>query len=212
MANRYLMKFKGKYRILPELDKVTHDFPRDKSGEIVEEYNDLYISCQHGNKIYVYGHKDGNGKVVWLTAYIPSLRRGRNIKEELDKKNAEYTDYFESDSEVTFDFKAKDVDMIAELLKAKVNGANISPFSVKNLPKSNLTLPNELMEEYKEISAIVQKNDILVLHKITTEFLASKLEKKYKAFDKKFNYKTDMKKNLLSRDPKTYIWTNILII
>lgn len=52
MANHYLMKYKGTYRILPELDQNTHDIPRNKRGEIMEGYDDIYIACQNGNKIY----------------------------------------------------------------------------------------------------------------------------------------------------------------
>lgn len=55
MANHYLMKYKGTYRILPELDQNTHDIPRNKRGEIMEGYDDIYIACQNGNKIYTYG-------------------------------------------------------------------------------------------------------------------------------------------------------------
>lgn len=119
MANHYLMKYKGTYRILPELDQNTHDIPRNKRGEIMEGYDDIYIACQNGNKIYTYGHMNGNSKVVWLTAYIPSIGRGRNIKKVLDEQQIEYIEYRESDVEVEFRFKAKDIDTIAILLKAK---------------------------------------------------------------------------------------------
>ena len=126
---QYLLKFKGRYRILPELDLGTNDFPRDKNGEISKEYDDIYIACQYGNRIYNYG------KGI-LYAYIPSIGRGRNIRKALDKQGILYTDYNETDEEVEFKFKAKDIEPIATLLKAKTNGANISPFSKKNLPKA----------------------------------------------------------------------------
>ena len=80
--SHYLMKYKGTYRILPELDVDTHDFPRDANGEIADGYDDLYISCYYGNKIFMYGH-DVNKRAI-LSAYIPSLGRGRNIKKVLD--------------------------------------------------------------------------------------------------------------------------------
>ena len=98
MANCYLMKYKGTYRILPTLDKETNDFPRTANGEIDDTYDDLYISCQYGNKIFVWGH-DTNGRVL-LQAYIPSITRGRNIKKSLDGQNISYTNYFETDEEV----------------------------------------------------------------------------------------------------------------
>lgn len=74
----YLMKYKGTYRVLPELDKVYHDLPRDIHGNIEHDDVELYISCQYGNTIKEWGH-DTNGRML-LQAYIPSIGRGRNIK------------------------------------------------------------------------------------------------------------------------------------
>ena len=190
MANHYLMKYKGIYRILPELDQNTHDIPRDRRGEIMEGYDDIYIACQNGNKIYTYGHMNGNSKVVWLTAYIPSIGRGRNIKKVLDEQQIEYIEYRESDIEVEFRFKAKDIDTIATLLKAK-----------------NVEIPSEEIERYRTISAQVDKSDLLIIYKITTSFLTAVLEKKCKKKDKSFDVKSDMKKCLMSRQIKEYIWT-----
>ena len=202
MAN-YLLKYKGQYRILPEIDQSTNDFPRNGDGSIID--NDIYIACQYGNKISLYGHK-GNQKEVWLIAYIPSIGRGRNIKKALDEQSILYTDYLETDSEVEFHFKAKDIEPIAKLLKAKTSGANISPFSSKNLPKSKTEIPSEEIERYKEISAKVSKEDLLIIHKITQTFLSSVLEKKVKKSDKSFDFKTDMKLMCLSRQTKEYIY------
>ena len=197
------MKYKGTYRILAELDQDTNDFPRDSSGNIDEDYDDLYISCQNGNKIKS-AYLENNRML--LSAYIPSLGRGRNIKKELDKEGIFYTDYEETDAEVLFLFKAKDIEPIAKLMKAKTSGANISPFSVKNLPKANIQIPTEEIERYKEITSVIQKGDLLFIHRVTTAFLTDILEKKSKKSSKDFNYKTDMKKLKLSRQAKEYIW------
>ena len=201
----YLMKYKGTYRILPELDLETNDFPRDANGEIDKSYDDLYISCQQGNKIYAYGQDDN--KKMLLIAYIPSVGRGRNIKKVLDKDKIFYSDYNESDIEVWFKFKAKDIEEVAKLLKVRTNGADISPFSKKNLPKTKLVeIPTDKIDEYKGITSVVLKNDLLIIHKITTAFLTDILEKKSKKNNKGFDYKTDMKKMMLSRQTKEYIW------
>jgi len=200
------MRFKGTYRILPELDVNTHDFPRDANDEIDDGYDDLYISCYYGNKIFMYGH-DVNKRAI-LSAYIPSLGRGRNIKRVLDDKAIPYTDYLESDSEVCFNFKAKDIEEVAKLLKAKTAGADISPFSVKNLPKNkDVEIPSDEIERYREITSKVQKGDLLLIHKITSDFLSAVLQKRYTKYDKKFDYKRDMKKLMLARQIKEYIWT-----
>lgn len=204
MSN-YLMKYKGIYRVLPVLDEVYHDLPRDKEGNICHEEVELYIACQNENKITEYG-KDGSNRMV-LRAYIPSIGRGRNIRKALDTKCIPYTDYLETDEEVEFRFKAKDIEPIAELMKAKTGGANISPFSTKNLPKADVEIPTEEIERYKAVVAEVEKGDLLIIHRITTDFLSSFLEKRCKKLDKRFSYSVDMKKMMMSRMAKEYIWT-----
>lgn len=111
--------FKGKYRIVPELSPYTHDVPREEDGSVDKSFDDLYIKCSYGNKIYYYGH----GTFV---AYIPSKIRGNNIVKELDKNNILFYDLHIYDSEVEFKFKAADMDTVADLLKANlVNGTGI---------------------------------------------------------------------------------------
>lgn len=201
----YLMKYKGTYRVLPVLDEVYHDLPRDNSGNINHEEVELYIACQYGNKITEYG-KDGSNRMV-LRAYIPSIGRGRNIRKALDSHNIPYTNYLETDEEVEFRFKAKDIESIAELLKVKTGGANVSPFSTKNLPKADVEIPTAEIERYKTVVAEVQKDDLLIIHRITTDFLSNILEKKYRKLDKKFSYTIDMKKMMMGRMTKEYIYT-----
>lgn len=198
---QYLLKYKGKYRVLPELCLDTGDFPRDYNGNIDEDYDDLYISCQHGNKIKS-AHLDESRRML-LFAYIPSIGRGRNIKKAIDEQGIWYEDYEETDAEVTFFFKAKDIEPVAKLMKARTTGANISPFSDKNLPKnSDVKIPTELMNEYKAISSKVDRKDLLIIGRITKSFLADILAKKLK-----IDYRADMKKLHMSRQTKEYIYT-----
>lgn len=204
--SHYLMKYKGIYRVLPVLDEVYHDLPRDNGGNISHEEVELYIACKYGNKITEYG-KDNSNRMV-LRAYIPSIGRGRNIKKSLDARDIKYTNYLETDEEVEFRFKAKDIEPIAELLNVKTGGANISPFSNKNLPKADVEIPMEEIERYKAITAEVQKADLLIIHRITSDFLSNILEKKYKKLKgKQFDLNTDMKKMKMSRMSKEYIWS-----
>lgn len=193
-------KFKGKYRILPELDLETNDFPRDSNGSIADGYDDLYISCLHGNKIYYYGH----GIFV---AYIPSLIRGHNVIKALDKIGFEYFDYREYDSEVEFKFKGTKMDTVAELLKARTFGAGISPFSSKNLPKARVSIPEEEIKKYRNVISEVKKEDYLTLHKFTQNFLKDVLQKTLKKQNKDFDYLTDMKHMKMARMAKEYIYT-----
>lgn len=198
MAN-YLMRYKGKYRLLCELDQNTNDFPRDDNGNI--EDIDMYISCQHGNRIYNFGH----GKLI---AYIPSLGRGRNITKALKENSVEYTNYIETDEEVEFRFKATDIEIVAELMKAKTSGASISPFSSKNLVKrKDIIIPQEEVDKYKEIISVIDKKDLLIINRITKQFI-NNMEKSLKKStkDKAFDIKKDMKKSMLSRQSKEYIY------
>lgn len=203
MSN-YLKKYQGKYRLKLEIDKATNDFPRNDDGSI--EDIDMYIECRNGNRITTYGHIE-NKKVVWLTAYIPSIGRGHNIVNTVKEMGIEIVDLRETDEEVLFKFKAKDIEQIAELLKAKTSGASISPTSSKNLPiNKDIEIPTDKITRYKDILGLVGKGDLLVIHRLTTSFLSDILEKKYKKKDKSFQYNTDMKKMCLSRQAKEYIY------
>ena len=204
MAN-YILKFKGCYRLKAEIDQNTMDFVRREDGSI--EDIDVYIDCRYGNRIYTFGHIN-NAKPVWLIAHIPSIKRGRNIVEVLKEKNIELVDILENDKEVEFKFKAADIEIVAELMKAKTSGCNISPFSVKNLPKSDVEIPTEEIARYKEITSVVPKTDLLLISKLTNEFLENILQKTIRRItqDKKYDYKSDMKKLMLARQIKEFIW------
>ena len=190
-----------------EIDGSTNDFPKDYNGHIND--TDVYIACQYGNKIMTYGHIDGK-RDVWLIGYVPSIGRGHNIIKALKEQNIEYIDYRETDEEVEFKFKPKDIEIIAKLMKAKTNGSNISPFSTKNLPSSDVEIPTEKIARYKEITGIIPKNDLLFIHRVTNQFLEDILQKRLRRSRKKgsstFNYENDMKKLKMSRQVKQYIF------
>lgn len=214
--SRYLMKYKGQYRIKPNLDLELNDFPRDENGGIDSSYDDIYIKCANGSQIYHHGRST-------LVAYIPSLGRGRNILiaiakdlkliDEEDKSrdykslyqilNEDKTvfDIIETDEEVEFKFNAKNIELIAKYLKPQTSGADISPFSSKNLPKSSYTIPKDDLEEYLEITNSVPQSDKLLIGHITKRFMDDILskDKLYKTID----VKTDMRKKCLKS--KEYI-------
>lgn len=205
MANYLTTHYKGKYRILPELCEDTNDFPRDENGGIDEDTG-VYITCQYGSKIWYWGLNESRRAV--LGAYIPSLGRGRNIKKAMKKEKINFFNYDESDEEVIFFFPATEIEKIAELIKPKTSGANISPFSNRNLPKADVEIPIEKIEEYKKISSRVGKSDMLVIKNANNAFLSDILEKtlKKQLKDKKFSYKEDMRKLKMSRQVKEYIY------
>lgn len=208
MSNRYMMKYKGKYRLLSPIDTETNDFPRTPNRD-VEEDLEIYIVCQHGSRIYAYG-TDGH-KEMQLAAYVPSLGRGRNIRKAMDKEEIEYYAYDETDEEVRFLFSSNDIEKVAKLLKAKINGANISPMSKRNLPKDNsVTIPDDDMAMYKNVTSSINSGNMVRLKSLNKSFMDNVLAKKLKENPrarKPFDYKTDMRKMRMSRSIKEYIWS-----
>ena len=211
MAN-YMMRYKGKYRVLCELDMDTNDFPRNSDGKIDDDVG-LYIPCKYNGKIYAYGRE---GKYMQLCAYIPSRTRGRNIKKQMDKDKVSYHHYDETDEEVSFLFPSTEIDIVAKLVGAKVSGANISPFSTRNLSKNkDIKIPEEDMGKYKNIVKTINKNNMYQIRIVTNNFLNNVLQRKERKKDKNFDWKADSKRMKLSRQLKEYIymkgyWNNFI--
>lgn len=204
----FIKQYKGKYRLKCHIDQSTNDFPRDSSGSI--ETNDVYIKCKYGCQIYHYG-KD------ILVAYIPSIGRGHNILKSLGKElcnieyNIDYCDYnylyrtlynqgtilyiMENDEEIEFRFRSGSIDIISKYLQPQTFGASIDPFSTKNLPKSNYTIPLEDLQEYKDIVSNISRDDILIISQITRRFINNILAKNNQYRSK--NIKAEMRKSML---------------
>lgn len=207
-----MMRYKGKYRVLCELDMDTNDFPRNSDGKIDDDVG-LYIPCKYNGKIYAYGRE---GKYMQLCAYIPSRTRGRNIKKQMDKDKVPYHHYDETDEEVSFLFPSTEIDIVAKLVGAKVSGANISPFSTRNLSKNkDIKIPEEDMGKYKNIVKTINKNNMYQIRIVTNNFLNNVLQRKERKKDKNFDWKADSKRMKLSRQLKEYIymkgyWNNFI--
>lgn len=176
------MRYKGKYRLRTPICERTNNFPREYNGQLAE--NDVYIDCQNKVTISSYGHGI-------LEVYIPSLGRGRNIvkaiKHAFQDENI-ILKLVETDEEVIFQFHAKYMEQLEPYLKPKTNGADRSPFSTKNLPKTKYNIPDEELVAYKEIVQKIGKNRIIELVHITNDYLKSLTNKKY-TFD---DLKADM--------------------
>lgn len=205
MANYLVTKFRGKYKLMPDIDISTNDFARDCDGVIDEDM--VYISCYYDTKVYYWGLNDSHRGV--LIAYIPSKQRGNNIKKEMKKQKIEVIDFDQSDSETTIKFLASDADAVIEMLKPKMSGLKTSVFSSKNLPKSNVSIPSENIEEYKAITSKLGKTDMLLIKNINDRFLTDILEKslRKKTKNNKLSVREDMKKNKMSRQFKEYVFT-----
>ena len=129
-----------------------------------------------------------------MLAYIPSLGRGRNITRNDVIKDLIF-DVEETDSEVLFKFKDKNMKEIMSVLHPKTSGARLSPFSSKNLPKRKCVLTNAQIEEYRKITSVIPKEDKLKVSHINDDFITDKLCKKYRIRIQ--SAKGEMKKELL---------------
>lgn len=174
--------YKGKYRLRTPIDQNTKMFPREYTGQFAE--NDVFIDCQKNCKIFHYGRRV-------LEYYCPSIGRGRNIvkaiKHAFQGENIIF-DIVETDSEVIFHFNAVDIERLEPYLQPKTNGADRSPFSTKNLPKSKYIIPDEDLAMYKCVIADIPKNQLITIVQSTNNFLKSLATKK-KPWD---NIKADM--------------------
>lgn len=164
ITNFYLKKYVGKYRVKAVVNEYTNDFCRDKNGNL-NNPNDIYIECFNNIQISHFG-----GNV--LEVYIPSLKRGRRILEEINEgENFDLIlNIVESDEEIIFKIKDKDLDKIIDYLKPRTLGARISPFSPKNLPKKKVVLTNSQIEDYKKITSLIPKDDKLAISQLNNKF------------------------------------------
>lgn len=163
-------KFKGIYRIKAPIDLETNDFPRKLNGTY--EDIDCYIDCMNNVKIFYYGRSI-------LQVYVPSIIRGHNIVKAIQQINPNLIfDVEEGDSEVWFNFKYSDSDQVIPVLKPKTSGANISPFSSRNRPKSDYKIPDKDLEAYKNIVAKIPPEKVLSITHITNSFVKTLVTKK----------------------------------
>lgn len=166
---------------------ILNDFPRDLKGNYSTE--DVYIDCYYGIQIFYYGNRI-------LELYCPSKQRGRNIISEIQEQfgNDIIFNITENDKELTFRFKNSDMDKIERIVKIKTSGASISPFSQKNLPKSDYEISDDKLERYKNIIENKPEIDKLSLGHMMKKYLQSLATKK-KPYDKIIR---DMKMNCMN--------------
>lgn len=166
------MKYKGIFRLRTPIDTSTNTFPREYTGQFAD--NDVYIDCQKNVQIFSFGHGI-------LQAYIPSIGRGNNIIKAIQSDLGDNVifDIEKTDSEVLFKFNAKYMEQLVQYLKPKTSGANISPFSSKNLPKNkDYKIPDEEFVTYKNIVDKIPQERILTITHTTNRFIKSLVTKK----------------------------------
>jgi hypothetical protein len=192
--NNYLYKhYKGKYRVLADYDIETNDFPRDEQGNIDEDFNDFYIpgkknvQIRHAgnNKLGCYVFSTTLGRNILASIYERELNKNppkkiNTLADELIKENiiTEITYY---DGEILFIFPASYLEQWHDIFKLKKTGANISPLSSKNLPKSQYVINKKDEEEYNTLLKDLNKQQKLLITKRATNNITSKFTKKQKA-------------------------------
>ena len=87
-------------------------------------------------------------------------------------------DIEETDSEVLFKFKYINSDKIIPLLKPRTAGSHTSPFSPKNLPKTDFKIPDDKLTQYKQIVSKVPPEKLLTLSRMTHSYLQTFVTKK----------------------------------
>ena len=152
------------------IDTHTNDFPREYNGQYTDI--DIYIKCYYDCKIFHYGRGI-------LEFYCPTKRRGLNIIESMkrDKVFDHITNVEITDEEVMLQFKDKSLETLSSYFKIVTNGAQISPYSSKNLPKTAYSIPDEDLDKYKTCLLSLD-NNYLKIGYLTTNFINSLETKK----------------------------------
>lgn len=105
----------------------------------------------------------------------------------------------ETDEEILFRFKWNKMKDFEKYFKPKTSAASRSPFSSKNLPKSNYEIPEEDQLKYKEITSKLPKEDILKVGHWSNDYIKTLVNKK----NSLESIKDDMKLNCMKA--KEYI-------
>ena len=147
-------------------------------------------------QFYVYKNSEGNWVInngalqdSEISAYMEKQLSDsdvsaliKKVQNELDQAQQSdpslIFDIEETDSEILFKFKYVNSDKVIPLLKPRTSGSQISPFSSKNLPKSNFKIPDDKLTQYKEIVSKIPPEKLLTLSRITHSYLQTLITKK----------------------------------
>lgn len=116
------------------------------------------------------------GKEIDTTKENISIINDELFQQELKNNNIIFN-IEETDEEILFKFKAKDFDRLSKYLCPRTHGANISPFSNKNRPKTKYKIPDEDQLAYKKIIQNLPQNQLVLLAHITNSYLKSLVNK-----------------------------------
>ena len=88
----------------------------------------------------------------------------------------------ETDEEIIWRFKDKDLEFMFQFITPQTYGASISPFSSKNLPKKKYEINQEDLVAYKKMLDSLEQKDKLATGLITRQFIKEYIPKTYKKY------------------------------
>lgn len=138
---------------------------------------EIYYKCINPDNVQI---KESNiiVKNIEMTRINYSIINEEIFRSDVNR-NSNIFDIQYTDKEVLFKFSYKNADKIIPFLKPKTLGASISPFSTKNLPKNrSYKIPDEQLEQYKNIVAKIPKECVLSITHTTNKFLKQLVNKK----------------------------------
>lgn len=91
-------------------------------------------------------------------------------------------DVEETDSEISWKFHDKNINIIAKYMKPQTSGANISPFSQRNLPSKKHEISKDEISIYREIIDDKCLDDKLEVGRVTMRFIMEFIPQKYREY------------------------------
>lgn len=133
-----MQKYIGTYRIRPQL---TSD------NELTDNKNDVFIRGKNHTQVYRYNDNT-------IAIYFPHSQFAKKIYNKYKSCMVKTFDEEDFSGEITLYIDEKFIHEIATELNLETNGAKISPFSIKNIPREKNTynaINFELMEKVREL-------------------------------------------------------------
>lgn len=138
-----------------------------RGRNMIKQIYATYINPQNITSVTNEIERDGN--IISRTSY--QIVDNEIFKKDISEFDKIIFDIEETDSEVLFKFKYQDMNKLKSILKPSTIACNRSPFSTKNLLKSNYTIPDEDLKGYKLITANLPQNCLITLVHTSKQFM-----------------------------------------
>lgn len=146
-------------------------------------YSEFVNDIESSSYITISERQDKDGNMIQIKLYnYAALYKDKEL-------NKIITNIEDTDEEVLFRFHSSKMEQLEKYFKPKTSAASRSPFSTKNLPKSDYIIPDEDLDTYKNIVSEIPKEDVLIITHTTNNYIKSLVTKK----NTLENIKADMK-------------------